>query len=61
MKPILILAALALSGCMQLPGLLPLLPTPAQICAMSPDTRAAIVDLWGGKVADMAAACEIAG
>ena len=64
MKPILILAVLALTACGQLPGILgqlPMkLPTPAQICALSPETQAALADAMHTDASSLAAACEIA-
>ena len=63
MKPILILAALSMTACDQLPGILgqlPVkLPTPAQICALSPETQAALADAMHTDAASLAAACEI--
>ena len=59
----LIIAALALSGCAQLPGILGVLPvklpTPAQICAMSPATQAALAAALETDLASLTAACEI--
>jgi len=61
MKPTLaIIAALSLSGCVQLGDLLKLAPTPAEICAMSPATQSALADTMGTTVAALTAACEIA-
>ena len=61
MNRIAIIAALALAGCDQLPGLLGAvdIPTPAEICAMSPATQAAIADAMKTDVASLTAACEI--
>lgn len=63
MKTVLILAVLALAGCAQLPGILGALPvklpTPAQICAMSPATQAALAAALETDLASLTAACEI--
>ena len=63
MKPILILAVLSLTACDQLQplmGKLPVkLPTPAQICGMSPETQAALASAMHTDPESMAAACEI--
>ena len=56
MKPITIIAALALSGC-QLA--LPKLPTPAEICDLSPEARAVLVEAMGSTVEAMALACAV--
>ena len=52
MKPIIIIAALALSGCGTL-------PTPAEICAMPPEARAVMVEAMGSTVEAMALACAV--
>lgn len=54
-------AALALSGCVGLPDLLKLAPTPAEICAMSPATQTALAQTMGVTLESMTSACEIAG
>ena len=60
MKTTLILfAALGLSACDNLPGILGILPTPAQICAMSPATQASLAATLNTTVEDITAACEI--
>jgi len=60
MKPLLILAAIALSACqMSLPGLLSMTPTSAETCAMSGETRAEVVAALHTTEAAFAAACEI--
>jgi hypothetical protein len=61
MKPIAILALLALAACDQFPGIVGRLPipTPAQICALSPATQAAIAAQLQTDLASMTAACEI--
>ena len=61
MKPLLILAAFTLSACqLTLPDLLNMIPTTAETCAMSPETRAEIVKALHTTEAAFAAACEIA-
>ena len=60
MKPILILAALSLAACDKLPGILGNLPTAAEICALSPETQAALADAMHTDAASLTAACEIA-
>ena len=63
MKPILILAAISMTACDKLPailGQLPVkLPTSAQICALSPETQAALADAMHTDASSLAAACEI--
>ena len=58
-----IITALALAGCDQLPGLVGpivgLLPTPEEFCAYSDTTKARVVASFGSAAEDLAAACEI--
>lgn len=57
------LATLALAGCAKLSidQLIGMVPTPAEICAMSPETQAALAATMRTDVASLTAACEIVG
>jgi hypothetical protein len=61
MKRLLLLAPLALAACAEFPmgAALGLLPTPAQICAMTPATQAALAAQLRTDLASLTAACEI--
>jgi hypothetical protein len=61
MKRLLILAPLFLAACAEFPmgAALGLLPTPEQICAMSPGTQAALAAQLQTDLANLTAACEI--
>ncbi len=61
MKRLALLAPLALAGCAQLPldMVLGLAPTPAEICALSPASQAALAAQLQTEVANLTAACEI--
>lgn len=58
MKRLAILAPLALAGC-QLTAFPVKLPTPAEICAMSPATQEALAAALKTDLASLTAACEI--
>lgn len=56
MKALVMIAALALSGCQ---FALPSLPTPADVCALSPAQRAALLEAMGSSEAAMTLACAV--